>query len=223
MSNFVELKNVRKIFDKGVEALKEISFTIRRGEFVGIVGPSGSGKSTLLHIMGGVEKPTEGSVIIEGKDITSFSEDELSLLRRKKISYVFQFFYLLEDFNCFENLVIVGRISSIAEPEEKALKILKDLGLEEKAYSYPSELSGGQQQRLAIGRALMTSSELIIADEPTGNLDSKNAEGIFRLLRELNRKGTTVVVATHNENFLSYFDKIIMLEDGRIKDVMSPK
>ncbi len=216
MSSIIELIGVRKVFQNKVEALKGIDLKVERGEFLGVMGPSGSGKSTLLHIMGGIEKPTEGKVFLEGEEISSLSEDKLSMLRRRRISYVFQFFYLLEDFTCLENLTLIGRISGIEDTEEKARYILERLGLKDKAEARPHELSGGQQQRLALGRALMTSAEIIIADEPTGNLDKRNAEDVFTLLKELNEEGVTVVVATHNENLSKHFHRIVYLEDGRI-------
>jgi len=217
MNEIIRFEKVRKVFDGRVEALKGIDISIRRGEFVGIMGPSGSGKSTLLHLMGGIEKPTEGRVLFEGRDISDLSEDELAKLRKSKISYIFQFFYLLQDFTCLENLMIVGKIGGIKNPEEKAINILKRIGLEDKAHEFPSNLSGGQQQRLAIGRALMVDADVIIGDEPTGNLDRKNAESVFNLFREINReKGTTIVVATHNESLKTFFDRIIYLEDGKI-------
>lgn len=217
MNEIIRFEKVRKVFDGRVEALKGIDISVRRGEFVGIMGPSGSGKSTLLHLMGGIEKPTEGRVLFEGRDISDLSEDELAKLRKSKISYIFQFFYLLQDFTCLENLMIVGKIGGIKNPEEKAINILKRIGLEDKAHEFPSNLSGGQQQRLAIGRALMVDADVIIGDEPTGNLDRKNAESVFNLFREINReKGTTIVVATHNESLKTFFDRIIYLEDGKI-------
>ncbi len=216
MSKVLELRDIKKVFRNKVEALKGISFDVKRGEFLGIMGPSGSGKSTLLHIMGGIEKPSEGKVLLEGMEISSLPENSLALLRRKKISYVFQFFYLLEDFSCVENLILIGKISGVENPEERAISILERLGLRDKTHAHPYELSGGQQQRLAVGRALMTSADIIIADEPTGNLDRKNAEGVFSLLKEINKEGTTLIVATHNENLSRYFHRIIYLEDGKI-------
>ncbi len=217
MNEIIRFERVRKVFEGRVEALKGIDLSVKRGEFVGIMGPSGSGKSTLLHLMGGIEKPTEGKIFINGVDITELSEDELAELRRKKISYIFQFFYLLQDFNCLENLTVVGRIGGVKDPEERAKEILKRIGLEEKAYDFPSNLSGGQQQRLAVGRALMIDAEIIIGDEPTGNLDKQNAESVFNLFKEINEeRGATIIIATHNESLKPYFDRIIYLEDGRI-------
>ncbi len=217
MNEVIRFERVRKVFEGRVEALKGVDLSIKRGEFVGIMGPSGSGKSTLLHLMGGIEKPTEGRIFIDGIDITKLSEDELAELRRKRISYIFQFFYLLQDFTCIENLTVVGRIGGIRNPEERAKEILKRIGLEEKAYDFPSNLSGGQQQRLAIGRALMIDAEIIIGDEPTGNLDRQNAESVFNLFKEINEeRGATIIIATHNDSLKSYFGRIIHLEDGKI-------
>ncbi|AAC06694.1 ABC transporter ATP-binding protein [Aquifex aeolicus] len=212
----VELKNVKKIYPDGTIALKGVSLSVEEGEFLGVMGPSGSGKSTLLHLIGGLDKPSEGIVKVFGKEINHLDEDELAEMRKRKIAYVFQFYYLLEDFSVLENLTLIGELAGIKNPKKKALELLDFLRLSHRINHKPYQLSGGEQQRVAIGRALMVEPKLILADEPTGNLDSKEGFRIFELFKELNEKGITFVVATHNDSLKPFFGRIINLRDGEI-------
>lgn len=214
MSEAVRVENLRKVYGKGVEALRGVNLYVREGELVGLMGPSGSGKSTLLHIIAGLEKPTEGKVWVFGKDITSMTEDELSTFRRENIAFVFQFYYLMEDFSAYENLVIVGKLARIRDAEKKARELLEFLGLGNRLRHKPSELSGGEQQRVAIGRALMLEPKLILADEPTGNLDAEEGKRIMELFAQLrDQKGITFIIATHNQELEPYFDRVLRLKD----------
>lgn len=213
----VKLKEVWKIFPDGTKALKGVSLEVAKGEFVGIMGPSGSGKSTLLHIVGGLDRPTSGEVYLMGREISSLSEEDLVRLRKGKVAYIFQFYYLLEDFSVLENLTVIGEILGVEKPEEKALELLEFLRLDHRKNHKPHQLSGGEQQRVAIGRALIGDPELILADEPTGNIDWAEGRKIFDLFKNLNEeKGITFLVATHNPDLKSYFDRIIYLKDGEI-------
>jgi len=212
----VELKNVKKVYPNGTVALKGISLSVEEGEFLGVMGPSGSGKSTLLHLIGGLDKPSEGSVKVLGKELNNLSEDDLAEVRKKKIAYVFQFYYLLEDFTVFENLTLIGELVGVKNPKKKALELLDFLRLSHRVNHKPYQLSGGEQQRVAIGRALMVEPKLILADEPTGNLDSKEGIRIFELFKELNKKGITFIVATHNDTLRPFFSRIINLRDGEL-------
>jgi lipoprotein-releasing system ATP-binding protein len=215
MSEVIKVVDLKKVYPDGTKALKGINLTIKEGEFCGVMGPSGSGKSTLLHLIAGLDKPTEGNVWVWGKEITSMKEDELAEFRKKNIAFVFQFYYLLEDFNVLENLVIIGHVAGIKDAERKAFDILRFLRLEDKAKHKPSQLSGGQMQRVAIGRALMLEPKILLADEPTGNLDLEEGMRIFELFKHLNQeKGITFVVATHNAELSKFFSRIIKLRDG---------
>ncbi len=217
MSEAVRVEGLSKVYEGGVRALKGVSLDVGVGEFVGVMGPSGSGKSTLLHIIAGLEKPTEGKVWVFGQDITQMKEDELSALRQKNIGFVFQFYYLMEDFSAYENLLIIGRLARIKDAEKKAREILEFLGLGHRLRHKPSELSGGEQQRVAIGRVLMLEPKLILADEPTGNLDLAEGKRIMELFAQLRQqKGMTFIVATHNQELTSYFDRILRLKDGML-------
>ncbi|MGC8653799.1 MAG: ABC transporter ATP-binding protein [Candidatus Kryptoniota bacterium] len=200
--------------------LANVNLTITRGEFTSITGPSGSGKTSLLYLMGGLDQPTYGTIFLEGKDITAMSEDELAELRNTKLGFVYQFHFLLPEFNALENVMIPmmarGRMSS-REAKERALGILEQLGMAEKRYNKPNQLSGGQQQRVAIARALANEPLLLLADEPTGNLDSKNAEMIYDLFTRLNDElKQTIVVVTHDEHFASRTRRRVHILDGRI-------
>ncbi|MGB9874148.1 MAG: ABC transporter ATP-binding protein, partial [Hydrogenobacter sp.] len=196
---------------------KGITLTIKEGEFCGLMGPSGSGKSSLLHLIAGLDRPTEGNVWVLGKEITSMEEDELAEFRKKNIAFVFQFYYLLEDFSVLENLVIIGQMAGIRDVKRKALDILNFLRLEDKVKHKPSQLSGGQMQRVAIGRALMLEPKILLADEPTGNLDLEEGTRIFELFKHLNEeKGITFLVATHNTELSRFFSRIIRLRDGML-------
>ncbi|WP_461831242.1 ABC transporter ATP-binding protein [Aquifex sp.] len=216
MERLVELRNLKKVYKNGTVALWGINMVVNKGEFLGIMGPSGSGKSTLLHIIGGLDKPSEGEVKVFGKEISAMDEDELAELRKRRIAYIFQFYYLLEDFTVLENLTIIGELLGVREPKKKAMEILSFLRLSHRINHKPYQLSGGEQQRVAIGRALMIEPLLILADEPTGNVDSKEGEKIFNLFKEMNKKGITFIVATHNEELKRFFSRIIYLKDGRI-------
>jgi len=221
MSELLSLEGVRKVYPDGTVALDGITLSVKEGEFLGVMGPSGSGKSTLLHIMGGLDKPSAGRVNLLGKELGSLGEDELASFRKGKIAYIFQFYYLMEDFNVFENLVLIGKLVGVEKPEERAREILKFLRLEHRLKHYPNQLSGGEQQRVAIGRALMVNPKLILADEPTGNVDSRERERIFGLFKKLNERGITFVVATHDEALKKYFSRIIKLRDGKVEEVIT--
>ncbi|WP_448584165.1 ABC transporter ATP-binding protein [Thermocrinis sp.] len=209
------VENLSKVYPDGTKALKWVSFRVSQGEFIGLMGPSGSGKSTLLHIIAGLEKPTSGSVFIEGKELTAMNEDQLSEFRKNNIAFIFQFYYLLEDFSVLENLTIVGELAGQKSPKKKALEILDFLRLSHRINHKPYQLSGGEQQRTAIGRALMLSPKIILADEPTGNLDLEEGKKIFELFLELRKqRGITFIIATHNQEMRNYFDRILRLKDG---------
>lgn len=219
MVKLISLTNVSKIYKLGevnVEALKKISLQIKKGEFVAIMGPSGSGKSTLMHLIGILDKPTDGKVILEGKDIGKLNEEELAVLRNKHIGFVFQSFNLLPKTKAIDNVALPLIYSGVAK--EKRIKLAKDalfqVGLAERINHTPSQLSGGQQQRVAIARALVTNPSLILADEPTGNLDSKSGKEIIDLLKELNKKGNTIVLVTHDAEVAKNAKRIIKMKDG---------
>ncbi|WP_029552299.1 ABC transporter ATP-binding protein [Thermocrinis jamiesonii] len=214
---FVE--NLFKVYPDGTKALKGVSFSVAKGEFLGLMGPSGSGKSTLLHLIAGLEKPTTGRVFVEGIEITAMDEDQLSDFRKNNIAFIFQFYYLLEDFSVLENLTIVGELVGQKDPKKKALEILEFLRLSHRKNHKPYQLSGGEQQRTAIGRALMLEPKIILADEPTGNLDLEEGKKIFELFLELRRqRGITFIIATHNQEMKNYFDRILRLKDGVLED-----
>ena len=217
MREIIRAENLWKVYPDGTKALKGVNVSIRRGEFVGIMGPSGSGKSTFLHIVGGLDKPTDGDVLLFGERVSSMSEDELTQFRKGRVAYVFQFYYLLEDFNVLENLLIIADLLGIGNAEEKALEILDFLRLSHRLKHKPYQLSGGEQQRVAIGRALISEPDLILADEPTGNIDWEEGRKIFQLFRELNeKKGITFVVATHNPDLVKFFHRTVHLKDGQV-------
>lgn len=218
----LRVRNLKKVYPDGTQALSGIDLEVKEGEFLGIMGPSGSGKSTLLHIIGGLDKPTEGEVFLFGKEITKMSEDELAEFRKRRIAYIFQFYYLLEDFSVLENLIIVAEMVGIKDKEKKAKEILEFLRLSHRLNHKPYQLSGGEQQRVAIGRALITEPNLILADEPTGNLDTKESIRIFELFKELNKRGITFIVATHDDNLKSFFGRIVKLRDGKVEGEITP-
>ncbi|WP_333784567.1 ABC transporter ATP-binding protein [Thermocrinis sp.] len=213
------VENLSKVYPDGTKALKGVSFKVAKGEFLGLMGPSGSGKSTLLHMIAGLEKPTTGRVFVEGIEITAMDEDQLSEFRKNNIAFIFQFYYLLEDFSVLENLTIVGELAGQKEPKKKALEVLEFLRLSHRKNHKPYQLSGGEQQRTAIGRALMLEPKIILADEPTGNLDLEEGKKIFELFLELRKQnGITFIVATHNQEMKNYFDRILRLKDGVLEN-----
>ncbi|MEW6679659.1 MAG: ABC transporter ATP-binding protein [bacterium] len=216
----IELKNISKTYylkASKVEALKDVSLFIKEGEFISIMGPSGSGKSTLLSIIGCLDIPTSGTYILDRKEVSSLSDDELSLVRNEKIGFVFQAFHLLPRFSALENvaLPLIYKGVSKKQREERARFCLSEVGLQDRAIHNPSELSGGEQQRVAIARALSNSPRLILADEPTGNLDSNSAFEIMSILSGLNEKeGITIVVVTHNMAVANATKKVYQLKNG---------
>lgn len=224
--NILEVKNLSKIYGKGdtlVKAVDDVSFTVEQGEFVAIIGPSGSGKSTLLHIIGGVDTPTTGNVIIDGTDITKLKESPLSIFRRRQIGLVYQFYNLIPILTVEENLTLPLLLDGRKPNKEQIDYLVSNLGLGDRLKHLPNQLSGGQQQRVSIGRALANNSALLLADEPTGNLDSENSKEIVALLRKFNREhNQTVIMITHDERIAQSADRIIAIEDGKIvKDEVS--
>lgn len=218
----VEVKDLKKIYkteSDTVEALKGINLVLNKGEFALIMGASGSGKSTLLHVLGTLDRPTSGKVFYKGKDLFSMSEKELALFRNKHLGFVFQFHYLIMEFTLVENVMAPLLIAGIDvdEAREKAVDMLKKVGLGHRLTHKPFEISGGEQQRTAIARALINSPELVLADEPTGNLDSKTSESVLSLMAELNRETeTTFFIATHNRELEKFADRIYFIKDGII-------
>lgn len=224
--NILEVKNLSKIYGKGdtlVKAVDDVSFTVEQGEFVAIIGPSGSGKSTLLHIIGGVDTPTTGNVIIDGTDITKLKESPLSIFRRRQIGLVYQFYNLIPILTVEENLTLSLLLDGRKPNKEQIDYLVSNLGLGDRLKHLPNQLSGGQQQRVSIGRALANNPALLLADEPTGNLDSENSKEIVALLRKFNREhNQTVIMITHDERIAQSADRIIAIEDGKIvKDEVS--
>jgi len=216
-----QLRNIWKIYKVGgkeVHALRNINLDIRRGEFLCVLGPSGSGKSTLLHILGFLDKPTKGSILFKGVDVSKLNSLEMALLRRKKIGFVFQQFYLFPNLNVIENVEIALAINEADRDKRMKIikRILKKVGLWERRYHYPSQLSGGEQQRVAIARALANNPDIIIADEPTGNLDSKTGKKIVSIFKKLNDEGKTIIIATHDLSIANLSKRIIKLKDGEI-------
>lgn len=213
-------KNLKKYYGKGeneVRALDGVNFTVENASFTAIVGTSGSGKSTLLHMLGGLDRPTSGSVTVDGKDIFSLKEEELTIFRRRKIGFVFQNYNLVPVLNVYENIVLPIELDGNKVDQEYVAEIIKTLGLEKKLKSLPNNLSGGQQQRVAIARALASKPAIILADEPTGNLDSKTSMDVMGLLKVTSEKfKQTIVMITHNEEIAQMADHIIRIEDGRI-------
>ncbi len=213
-------ENLYKVYGEGgnkVEALKNVNISIEKGEFVAIMGPSGSGKTTLLHAIGGLEKPTSGNVLLEGQNLYEKSNDELAILRRRDIGIVNQFYNLIPILNVEENILLPILLDGRKANEERLNQIIFLLGLENKKHYKPSELSGGQQQRTAIARAIINAPSIILADEPTGNLDSQNSKEIIQLFKKTNKKyGQTIVIITHDEDIAIQADRIITMDDGEI-------
>ena len=218
--SILETRNLRKIYGSGdteVRALDGVNLSVDSGEFVAIVGTSGSGKSTLLHMLGGLDRPTSGSVIVDGKDIFSLKDEALTIFRRRKIGFVFQSYNLVPVLNARENIVLPIQLDGRQVDEDFLDKIVNTLGLEKKLGSLPSQRSGGQQQRVAIARALAAAPAIILADEPTGNLDSRTSQDVLSLLKVTSQKfAQTIVMITHNEEIAQTADRIIRIEDGRI-------
>ena len=223
MSNILKTSDLRKTYVSGpqeVEVLKGISLEVTAGEIVVIMGPSGVGKSTLLHLVGGLDRPTSGGVLIDGDDLFSLRDKELAVFRNKAIGFVFQFHHLLPEFSALENVMIPGMMHGrdMSVVTEKANSILDEIGLGHRLSHKPSELSGGEQKRVAVARALVNNPRLVLADEPTGNLDKNNSEALYELILELNKKhGQTFIIVTHNDMMTTHAQRVIELEDGRIK------
>ncbi len=219
-SAIIDLDDVKKIYEMGdttVEALKGSNVEIQEGEFVAVMGPSGSGKSTLMNMIGALDTPSSGEVYVGDESISDLGEDELALLRSKKIGFIFQQFNLIPSMNATENVALPMLFRGVNKKErtERAEKILTRVGLGERLHHMPSELSGGQRQRVSIARSLANDPDIILADEPTGNLDSETGESIMDLLTELNEEGKTIIMVTHDENDAEYADRIIKIVDGK--------
>ncbi len=216
----LETKNLKKYYGQGeslVKALDGVNLKVEQGEFVSIVGTSGSGKSTLLHMLGGLDYPTQGSVVVDGKDISGLKEDALAIFRRRKIGFVFQSYNLVPVLNVYENIVFPVQLDGNEVDISYVDKIIKTLGIEGKVNALPSQLSGGQQQRVAIARALAAKPAIILADEPTGNLDSRSSQDVLGLLKVTAKKfEQTIVMITHNEEIAQMANRIVRIEDGRI-------
>lgn len=218
--NILKIENLKKVYGSGeteVKALDDISFQVEEGEFIAIIGPSGSGKSTLLHSIAGLEKPTSGKVYFYDKDIYKMSKKELTILRRQKIGIIYQFYNLIPTLNVEENITLPIELDRKKIDTKKLDEIIKFLGLEKRKKHLSNELSGGQQQKVAIGRALMINPTIILADEPTGNLDSKSSEEIMQVLKKANKDyKQTIIMITHNLEIAKLADRIIKIEDGKI-------
>lgn len=216
----LRVENLTKIYGSGnnlVTALDNISFSVEQGQFVAIIGPSGSGKSTLLHLLGGVDKPTSGKVYVNGTDVYAQNETRLAIFRRRQVGLIYQFYNLIPVLNVVENMTLPVLMDGRQVNKQRLNELLELLQLKERQKHLPNQLSGGQQQRVSIGRALMNSPSVILADEPTGNLDSKNSKEIVELLKSSNEKyNQTLIVITHDENIALQADRVITIEDGRI-------
>ena len=216
----LETKDLRKFYGSGdtqVKALDGVDLSVENGEFVAIVGTSGSGKSTLLHMLGGLDRPTSGAVLVDGKDIFSLKDEELTIFRRRKIGFVFQSYNLVPVLSVYENIVLPIQLDGGKVDQSYVNQVIEALGLEQNLQTLPSQLSGGQQQRVAIARALATKPAIILADEPTGNLDSKTSQDVLSLMKVTGQKfAQTMVMITHNEEIAQMADRIVRIEDGRI-------
>lgn len=216
----LKVEHLTKIYGSGdseVRAVDDVSFSVEKGEFLAIIGPSGSGKSTLLHILGGVDRPTSGKVYMNGQDVYAQNEDQLAIFRRREVGLIYQFYNLIPVFDVVENMTLPVLMDGRSVNRERLEELLVTLGLTDRRKNLPNQLSGGQQQRVSIGRALMNAPAVVLADEPTGNLDSKNSQEIVELLRMSNRKyGQTLIVITHDENIALQADRVIAIEDGKI-------
>ena len=216
----LRVEHLSKVYGSGenaVHALNDVSFGVEKGQFLAIIGPSGSGKSTLLHILGGVDKPTSGNVYLNGEDVYSRSDTQLAIFRRREVGLIYQFYNLIPVLDVVENITLPVLMDGRKVNEERLQELLQTLGLEGREKHLPNQLSGGQQQRVSIGRALMNAPAVVLADEPTGNLDSKNSQEIVELLKLSNRRyGQTLIVITHDESIALQADRIIAIEDGHI-------
>ena len=214
------VENLTKVYGKGeneVRALDNVSFSVEKGEFVAIIGPSGSGKSTLLHILGAVDEPSSGKVYMDGRDVFKQNEEQLAIFRRRQVGLVYQFYNLIPVLDVVENITLPVQLDGRKVNRERLQEMIELLGLHGREKHLPNQLSGGQQQRVSIGRALMNSPSIVLADEPTGNLDSKNSQEIMELLKKSNKKyNQTLIMITHDENIALQADRIIAIEDGRI-------
>ena len=220
MMEILKIENLTKVYGSGeneVRALDGVSFSVEKGEFLAIIGPSGSGKSTLLHILGGVDRPTSGKVWLDGQDVYAQNEEQLAIFRRRQVGLIYQFYNLIPVLNVVENMTLPVLLDGRKVNEERLNELVETLGLGGRKNNLPNQLSGGQQQRVSIGRALMNAPAVVLADEPTGNLDSRNSQEIVELLRQSNVKyKQTLIVITHDESIALQADRIIAIEDGRI-------
>ena len=216
----LRVENLTKIYGKGeneVRALDGVSFSVNKGEFIAVIGPSGSGKSTLLHILGGVDRPTSGRVLMDGKDVYAQNEEQLAVFRRRQVGLIYQFYNLIPVLNVTENITLPVLMDGQKVNRDRLKELITTLGLNGRENHLPNQLSGGQQQRVSIGRALMNAPAVVLADEPTGNLDSKNSKEIVDLLKISNEKyGQTLIVITHDESIALQADRIISIDDGKI-------
>lgn len=216
----IRVEHLSKVYGKGnnqVKAVNDVSFSVEQGEFVAIIGPSGSGKSTLLHMLGGVDRPTSGKVYVGGQDVYAQNEDQLAIFRRRQVGLIYQFYNLIPVLNVVENMTLPLLMDGRKVNEERLKELLVTLDLQNRQKNLPNQLSGGQQQRVSIGRALMTAPAVVLADEPTGNLDSKNSQEIVELLKFSNKKyNQTLIVITHDEQIALQAKRVIAIEDGRI-------
>ena len=216
----LRVENLTKVYGKGeneVRALDGVSFSVKKGEFVAVIGPSGSGKSTLLHILGGVDRPTSGRVLMDGKDVYAQNEEQLAIFRRRQVGLIYQFYNLIPVLNVTENITLPVLMDGQRVNRDRLKELITTLGLNGRENHLPNQLSGGQQQRVSIGRALMNAPAVVLADEPTGNLDSKNSREIVDLLKISNEKyGQTLLVITHDESIALQADRILSIDDGKI-------
>ena len=213
----LRVENLTKVYGNEVRALDGVSFSVEKGEFVAIIGPSGSGKSTLLHILGAVDEPSSGKVFMDGKDVFKQNEEQLAIFRRRQVGLVYQFYNLIPVLDVVENITLPVQLDGRKVNRERLREMVALLGLHGREKHLPNQLSGGQQQRVSIGRALMNSPSVVLADEPTGNLDSKNSQEIMELLKKSNKKyNQTLIMITHDENIALQADRIIAIEDGHI-------
>ena len=216
----LKIEHLSKVYGEGenaVRAVDDVSFTVEKGEFLAIIGPSGSGKSTLLHILGGVDRPTGGKVYMNGQDVYAQDEEALAVFRRRQVGLIYQFYNLIPVLDVVENMTLPVLMDGRRVNNERLEELLATLGLTARRKNLPNQLSGGQQQRVSIGRALMNAPAVVLADEPTGNLDSRNSQEIVELLKQSNRKyGQTLIIITHDENIALPADRVIAIEDGKI-------